>query len=107
MSEKAPCEEIIWKILPCIRKHLAICLIDEHGKTQQKTAELLKISPAAVSQYVANKRGRSNSIESCDEAAETIRESAKNIAEGGNVPREICRICRFTQRLQKQKENNQ
>lgn len=104
MNMKVPCETIMWEILPCIRKHLALCLIEKHDLSQQQTADLLGVSAAAVSHYVSNKRGRNNRMEPCDEFEQEIRQSADAIANGSNVLVEICKLCRLVQTIQKQKE---
>ena len=53
---KPPCEKIIWLILPAVRKELAKSLIENYGLNQKQIAEILEISPAAVCQYLSNKR---------------------------------------------------
>lgn len=52
---KFPQELITWKILPAIRAKLAIEL-KEQGLTQREVAEILGLTPPAVSQYMSGKR---------------------------------------------------
>ena len=54
---KTPCETIIWKSLPCIRRELAMLLISEYGLNQKEAASRLGLTEAAVSQYLIGKRG--------------------------------------------------
>ena len=56
MIMKLPCESIIWDILPSIRKEFALSLINDYGLTEKETAKKLKITTAAVSQYISGKR---------------------------------------------------
>jgi predicted transcriptional regulator len=89
---KAPCELVMWYILPAIRKQLAKNMIEDHGLTQLETAQKLGISGAAVCQYLAAKRGKVEITE--EEILQQIKTSAENIVRG-NVPvtEETCRIC--------------
>jgi len=90
---KAPCEKVIWFVLPAIRKELVRALVEEHGLTQREAARQLGLSDAAVSQYLSKKRGR---LEIKDKAflAEVSR-SAKRIAKEGPkaADGEVCRLC--------------
>ena len=92
---KVPCEKIIWQILPAIRKEFAKSLIENYGLNQRQIAELLEISPAAVCQYLSNKRG--GTIIEDTEILNEIGKSAKVIYESGSAKLidETCRICRL------------
>ncbi len=57
-----PQEIEAWYILPIIRKELALAMKAE-GLDQQSLAKLLGITPAAVSQYVNNKRASDYTLE--------------------------------------------
>ena len=98
---KAPCEKIIWQILPAIRKEFSKSLMKNYGLNQRQIAEILEISPAAVCQYFSNKRGELN-IEN-EKILNEIDESARIIFEDGSAKLigETCRICK----LFKSKEN--
>ena len=52
---KLPCEEALWYVLPQIRSDLAKELI-KNGLSQKEVAELLGLTPSAVSQYAHKKR---------------------------------------------------
>ncbi len=92
MTEKVPCEIITWYVLPVIRRELATLLVKEHGITQKKTAELLGLTDAAISQYVSKKRGK---IELGGMGKEEFEISAQRILDGDPVNEEICRLCQF------------
>ncbi len=92
---KSPCETIVWDVLPCLRSALTRRLKRE-GLRQTDIAELLGVSPAAVSQYLSRKRGCSDRVE--EVAGEEIHESARRIMNGQPVEQELCRLCRIIQR---------
>jgi len=91
--EKIPCEYIVWNVLPSIRKEFARGLINNYGLNQKQVAELLKLSSAAVSQYLSNKRGGIDITD--DHILLEIDKSVRNIFENGasQLTRETCRIC--------------
>lgn len=88
-----PCEAAVWQISPAIRKEFAKCLVNNYRLSQKQTAEKLGITPAAVCQYVKDKRG--NNQEFDKKIIEEIKISAKKIIETDKetVPSETCRIC--------------
>jgi predicted transcriptional regulator len=92
---KTPCEEIVWNIVPVIKKEFANKLIFEFGFNQKKTAEKLGTTEATVSRYISGKRG-ALAITDKDILNE-IKISAERIIKGNNpiVINEICRICRL------------
>lgn len=90
---KTPCEIIVWEIIPVIRKELAKSLIEDHGLTQRKAAEMLGLTEAAVSRYISGKRGTK---EIQDEyILEKIKKSANQIFKGNGttIIEETCKIC--------------
>jgi len=92
---KTLCEKVIWTVLPVIRKEFSLILMKNYDLNQKKIAEILDITPAAVCQYLSNKRGH---IELQDkEILDEIEKSTRKIFEEGTkqVPIEICRICRL------------
>jgi len=93
MTIKIDCEEIVWYLLPLIRKEFAKSLIKDHGLTQRKAAEKLGITEAAVSQYVSKKRGDLKVTHVG--IRREIKESTKRIIEGDIqvMKIETCRIC--------------
>jgi predicted transcriptional regulator len=52
-----PQEVEVYYLLPAVRRELALALKDE-GSDQKAIADLLHLTPAAVSQYINGKRGR-------------------------------------------------
>jgi predicted transcriptional regulator len=90
---KTPCETIVWRVLPVIRKELTKNLVEYHGFTQRKTAVRLGITDAAVSRYLSGKRG--NIEISNKRILKEINKSASVIAKGNKktVNQETCRIC--------------
>ncbi|VVB62322.1 Uncharacterised protein [uncultured archaeon] len=93
MTLKIDCEEIVWYLLPLIRKEFAKSLIKDHGLTQRKAAEKLGITEAAVSQYVLKKRG---DLKVKDvKIRQEIKTSTKRIMNGDFqvMKTETCRIC--------------
>lgn len=92
---KIPCECMIWKGLPTIKKEITKCIIDQFGKNQREAARLMGMTPAAVCQYMSNKRAR---IKINDKKIRIeINISAERIIENGSssVVPEICRICQI------------
>ena len=92
---KTPCEEGVWSVLPFIRKELACNLVKKYDIDQKAAAELLGLTPAALSQYKCKKRG----LYSSDDFAliNEIDVSTEKIFNQGNstVVNEICRVCKF------------
>jgi predicted transcriptional regulator len=89
---KAPCEKVFWHVLPGIRKEISITLMKNYGLNQKQVAELLGMTPAAVCQYLSNKRGVN--IADNDILLE-IEKSTNIIFENGpeNLVPETCKIC--------------
>ena len=87
----------MWNVLPVIRKELAKCMINDFGLTQKNAAEKLGLTPAAVCQYLSQKRGGKTKIEIDDKMKKQIHNSAKRIIDNGtnNVVDETCRICKL------------
>ena len=93
--QRAPCEYIVWNGLPIIRRELAACMIHEFGLNQKETAKRLGITPAAVCQYMGNKRGKIRIVDK--KILKEIKISAEKIMKEGEkvVVEETCRICRL------------
>jgi predicted transcriptional regulator len=86
---------MMWNGLPAIRKEIAECMINDFGLNQKETAKKMGITPAAICQYVSNKRGRENITD--EYILKEIKKAAQNIIENGNdyFIQETCRICRI------------
>ena len=92
MTPKQPCEVALWHILPCIRACLARELVKK-DLTQQKVADILGITQAAVSQYIGEKRGKfrtkdNTAYKLIEELAEDLEKDAVN-----DISKRICQIC--------------
>ena len=89
------CEFMMWNGLPIIRKGIAESMINDFGLNQTETAKKMGITPAAICQYVSNKRGKENITN--EYILKEIKKSAQNIIENGNdhFITETCRICRI------------
>ncbi len=89
---KAPCELIVWDILPAIRAALAAEMV-KGGASQLEVARHLKMAPSAVSQYLSKKRGYR--IEFEDDIKELIHKLALDLHEGrvDDLAGRICTIC--------------
>ena len=77
---KAPCETILWYVLPAIRAELARDLLDL-GLTQKDVSDRLGLTQASVSYYAGKKRG--TSIKFKKNIKKDIKKLAQNIKDGG------------------------
>lgn len=97
---KQPCERIVAEILPTIRAKLALTILEEYGLSQIKTAELLGVTQAAVSQYTTGRRGDENALMEFPDIEAKITKMATKLVEGlEDDEREtmLCDICRMCQ----------
>jgi uncharacterized protein len=92
-----PCEYIMWNGLPVIRKEIAERMIINFGANQKQAAEKLGVTPAAVCQYLANKRGKTKIDD--QELIKEITLSAERILNDADIDvmKETCRICKIFQ----------
>ncbi len=90
---EAPCQKIVWDVLPAIRAAIAVDLV-RCGVSQVEAARMLEIAPSAVSQYLSGKRGYR--IEFEDEVKKSIAHLAQDLIDKKqiNVIERICGICR-------------
>ncbi|MFH1100717.1 MAG: transcriptional regulator [Methanobacteriota archaeon] len=86
---------MMWNGLPVIRKEIAESMITNYDLTQKEAAQKLGITPAAVCQYLSNKRGKIKILDR--DILLEIKMSAQRIIENDNsvVLVETCRICRI------------
>ena len=93
--QKLPCEIAIWETIPIIRKEIACCMVKEFGLTQKEAAELIGLTPSAVSQYKCNKRANKE-IKNISILNEIKLSTKRIISNGENVLiDEVCRLCRL------------
>jgi uncharacterized protein len=98
---EAPCQKVVWDILPAIRAAIAVELV-KCGVSQVEAARMLEIAPSAVSQYLSGKRGYRIEFENVvKQSIEQLAEDLKNKKEVHLVKR-ICTIC---QQLREGEEN--
>lgn len=99
---KAPCEIVVWYVLPAMRSVVARELRDTHHMKQSEIGKLFGVTDAAVSQYLNKKRGVSRIIEESPLNEEFISQaklSAARLATGKvTMVDELCRICTYAKR---------
>jgi len=97
---KPICEFITSEVLPSVRALIAKKMIEDHGITQSKAAELLNTSQPAISHYKRDLRGIKNSVlKEHPELIKMIDSVSKRIMSGEVSPKqttsEFCSICRY------------
>lgn len=92
---QTPCEYILWNLLSVIRHEIAKSMVYDFGLNQKEVAAKLEITPAAVSMYLSDKRGKSN-IKN-ENILKEIKISAENIIQDENIDliEETCRLCKI------------
>ena len=90
---QAPCQKIVWDVLPAIRAAIAVELV-KCGVSQIDASKMLEIAPSAVSQYLSGKRGYR--IEFEGDVKRSIEHLAKDLKDGkvDNLVARICDICK-------------
>lgn len=88
----APCQKIVWDVLPAIRAAIAVELV-KGGVSQVQAARMLEIAPSAVSQYLSGKRGYRVEFE--DEVKNSVALLAQDLINKKqvNLIERICGIC--------------
>jgi hypothetical protein len=91
-----PVCEVVVKIIPALRAHIAKELIDSYGLNQAEVAEKLGVSQPAVSQYLRQVRGTQSKIMRNKIVEEEVKQICKRIADGEKNPTsEFCGFCRL------------
>jgi len=82
-------------MIPAIRSEIARSMVNDFGLNQKEAAAKLEITPAAVSQYLADKRGNIKIREK--KIINEIPVSAENIIKDENIDliKETCRLCKI------------
>jgi predicted transcriptional regulator len=90
---EAPCQKIVWDVLPAIRAAIAVELV-RNDVSQVEASRMLEIAPSAVSQYLSGKRGYR--IEFEDDVKKSIGLLAQDLKDGKqvNLVQRTCDICR-------------
>jgi hypothetical protein len=97
--KRTPCEQIIWDVLPVIRKAFAEIMISKYKLSQRKVAKHLGVTPSAISQYLSDKRAKNIILGPI--ILKEIEESVHRILisdSTDNVPIEACKICKIFQK---------
>jgi hypothetical protein len=97
---KQPCERIVAEILPTIRAKLALTILAEYGLSQIKTAELLGVTQAAISQYTTGRRGDESVLREFPDIDTEIAKMASRLVKGledGERETMLCGICKMCQ----------
>jgi predicted transcriptional regulator len=90
---KLPCEEALWYVLPQIRSDLSRELI-KNGLSQKEVAELLGLTPSAVSQYAHKKRaGKFKTTAGYKDCIKKAAADIKEKRDAEEVSRLICKCC--------------
>jgi predicted transcriptional regulator len=98
---EAPCQKIVWDVLPAIRAAIAVELV-RCGVSQVEAARMLEIAPSAVSQYLSGKRGYR--IEFENDVKRSIELLAQDLKEGKNLNL-VQRTCDICHQLREGEEN--
>ena len=90
---EAPCQKIVWDVLPAIPAAIAVELV-KCGISQIEAARMLELAPSSVSQYLSGKRGYR--IEFVDDVKKSIEHLAQDLTSGKKVDiiKRTCDICR-------------
>jgi uncharacterized protein len=89
---EAPCQKIVWDVLPAIRAAIAVELV-RNGVTQVEAARMLEIAPSAVSQYISGKRGYRVEFEGDVKKSVVILAQELINKKQVNLVERICGIC--------------
>ena len=81
-----PQEIEVWYVLPTIRKELSEELVKQ-GLSQKEIALKLRLTEAAVSQYINEKRANESKLDNDMKGA--IQEAAKRITNNSSIMKEI------------------
>ncbi len=89
---------VVQHILPPLRVAISRKLVEEYGLKKSKIAELMGLTPAAITQYLNQKRGDDlDFINQSPKINELVSELAKNLASDSSQPDmlllQMCRIC--------------
>ena len=86
---------MLWNGIPVIRKEIAESMTKNFGLNQKEAAKKLGVTPAAVSQYLSKKRGKTKIID--QDILKEINTTAERIImyDNINVVSETCRICQI------------
>jgi len=95
MHNQMPQEVEVWYIIPALRRELAKSMVEDYKVMQNKVAEHMGITEAAVSQYLSSKRAKE--VVFTNAVLDEIQKSAKKVMENQKqfVP-EMIRLTKLT-----------
>jgi len=100
---KPPCIVVVQHILPALRVSVAKKLIEKHGLKKKETAEIMGLTPAAITQYLNRTRGDSAQkiIKGSNDVMNLISEIASDLAHGessaNKIVSKLCFACHILQ----------
>ena len=97
---KPPCMIVVKDILPSIRVLIARELVGKHLLKKTKVANLMGLTPAAITQYLNTTRGDNTKvIEGSKKIRELITDIARDVVYGASPPDmlllKMCMICQI------------
>ena len=97
---KPPCMIVVKDILPSIRVLIARELVEIHGLKKSKAANLMGLTPAAITQYLNTSRGDNTKfIEESTKIREMISDMAQDMVHGESpldmLLLKMCMICQL------------
>lgn len=96
---RLPCDMMVRGFMPAVRAALAITLVKYYGLTIYRTAKLLGVAPAAVSNYLTARRSSKPLVDKLlndEKYSKYVREYSVKIARGEmSVNDAICMLCKL------------
>lgn len=80
MKKLMPQEIEVWYIIPALRRELTRIFLKDYKLSQKKTAEILGVSEAAVSQYLTSKRA--SEVKFSKVETDSIKKVARDVIKG-------------------------
>jgi len=99
LISKNPCETVSKHVLPAVRSLIAKGLIGDYGLKQTEVAKKLGTTQAAISYYLASKRGEKyvNQLQENPQITSVISEITKGMASetlsSHEVSNKLCDLC--------------
>ncbi|RLG70375.1 MAG: hypothetical protein DRO04_01965 [Candidatus Iainarchaeum archaeon] len=88
------CEKVYWILMPAIKRELAKILAEKYKLRKKDIAKMLKVTNAAVSQYLKKKRG--SRIRLSKKAKEILQKTAEKLIRKNSsaLDSAVCKICK-------------
>lgn len=94
---KPPCMIVVQHLLPPIRVAISKKLVEEYGLKKIKVSQLMGLTPAAITQYLNQKRGDDQDIIQSPKINKLVSEIVKDLISEESQPDmlllKMCRIC--------------